>query len=149
MSQDETLNQIESGLTALHRAFFQHKSWEELQRESGVSLERPEAALLKVLAMHEHGSCRMQQIAAYLGIEAPSVTRTAQQLEEYGLVKKQPDRHDRRAMQVRMTNRGRQQLRRLQQYRHTQLAEVFKRWSPEDRNKFADYLRRLADDLAA
>jgi DNA-binding MarR family transcriptional regulator len=144
MSHDEALYQIESGLIALHKTFFQHKGWEELRKESGVSLDRPEAALLKVLAMSEHGTCRMQQVATYLGIEAPSVTRTAQQLEQDGMVIKRPDSHDRRVGNLHLTAKGRRELEKLLRVRHAHLANLVADWSLEDKVRLGQLLTKLS-----
>lgn len=144
MKNEDVITDIESGLITLHRAFFQHKGWEQLKQEAGVELDRPEAALLKTLAMCETGSCRVQQVASYLGIEAPSVSRTAQQLEQAGLVSKHPDAEDGRASNLKLTAKGRRQLDKLLKVRRARLQQLVAGWSTEDKRRLAELLTKLS-----
>lgn len=143
------LDAIEAGILALHKVAFQHRAWEELQQRAGITLERANATLLKVVAMcsESHQPCRMQYIADRLGIEAPSVTRTVQELEAAGLISRQPDEQDKRAMNVSLTKKGEKQLAKLQAARRERLAEALSDWTARDRKVFGELLSRFAHDL--
>lgn len=142
------LDDIETGLIALHQAMFQHRSWEDLQKRAGITMDRSSATLLKVVAYCGKSPCRMQDIAQKLGIEAPSVTRTVQELEAAGLIKRTADKTDRRASNVSLTKKGEQQLAKMQKARHQRLAQALSEWSTHDRQQFGLLLQRFADELS-
>ena len=50
------------------------------------------------------------ELAAWLGISAPSLTRTLTKLEKQGLITRTLDEADRRRIQVELTNAGRRAL---------------------------------------
>jgi len=146
MSKQSDIDAIDEELLALHRVSYQHKSWETLQRLAGVDLDRAGAALLKTVAFSQT-SCRMQDVALHLGVEAPSVTRKVQELEEQGLVRRVPDMKDRRVNHVTITAEGMAQLQKLQQVRRNMLARALSNWSEEDRQTLARLLRKFAQGL--
>ena len=140
----EIINRIESQLIALHRSFYQHKGWERLKKDADVNLGRPEAALLKVLATQKNGSCKMQQLSTYLGIEAPSVSRTAQSLEVAGLVTRKTDKDDARISHLKINAKGIRQLNKLQSARRRYLEALIKDWPTSDKQKLAELLEKLS-----
>jgi DNA-binding MarR family transcriptional regulator len=90
----------------------------------------------------------MHDIARVLGIEAPSVTRTVQELEQAGLIKRRPDPEDKRASHVSLTKKGGQQLAKLQKARRERLSQALKQWSISERRQLAELLQRLAKDIS-
>jgi DNA-binding MarR family transcriptional regulator len=139
------LDAIEAGMMALHRAGFQHKSWETLQRDFDLNVDRASATLLKAVAMCKGKPCRMQDIAHYLGIEAPSVTRTVHALVAAGLLVRHPDKADRRASIIGLTAAGAALLQRLQAAKRARLKNALRDWPAEDRQNLARLLNKLAD----
>src|SRR5437867_4281582 len=72
--------------------------------EAGASL--PVWAILSGL---ELGPCRSQhELAGTLHIEGPTLTRQLDRLEADGLIRRERDPHDRRAVRVETTEAGRQ-----------------------------------------
>lgn len=142
------LDSIEVGLLALHKSTFQHRAWDDVQVRAGVTMDRASAVLLKVVSQTEKSPCRMQDIARTLGIEAPSVTRTVQDLEHTGLIKRQADPDDKRASCVTLTKKGQQQLAKLQDARHERLAQALREWPKAEQKQLGGLLQRLAKDIA-
>jgi DNA-binding MarR family transcriptional regulator len=64
------------------------------------------AAQLSLLAMISDGGLRVGDIARNLGIKVPSATEQIIKLERAGLVSRQPDPDDSRAVQVAITQAG-------------------------------------------
>jgi DNA-binding MarR family transcriptional regulator len=139
------LDAIETALVALYRASFQHRAWEDIQQRAGLNLDKSSASLLKVVKACGPSQCRIQDIAAVLGIEAPSVSRTVQDLERDGLLTRRPDDSDRRASQVTLTKAGAQQLAKLQAAKRGRLNAALHDWSVEDRQALARLLHQLAE----
>jgi DNA-binding MarR family transcriptional regulator len=149
MSDDQRdLEAIEAGLLALHKTNFQHRAWDDIQARAGISMDRASALLLKVVAQCDKTPCRMQDIAKLLGIEAPSVTRTVQELEHAGLVMRQTDPDDKRASRISLTKAGQQQLAKLQKARRERLTEALQGWTKTERQQMGALLQRLAQDIA-
>ena len=146
-NEGNNLDAIEAGLLALHRVTFQHQAWEAIQRRAGITLDRADATLLKVLDKCEQ-PCRMQTIARHLGIEAPSVTRTVQRLEEAGLISRHPDPEDGRASNLSLTKMGTAQLNKLHRARQERLRTATADWTNAERQQLGTLLQRLADDLS-
>jgi DNA-binding MarR family transcriptional regulator len=111
-------------------------------------LDRAGAALLKVVANCEGTPCRLQDIATQLGIEAPSVTRTARELKRQKLISKRTDKEDRRATNISLTPEGKQLLERLQAAHRDRLKGALKDWSASDRHELARLLHKMAESLA-
>ncbi len=147
MSNRDDLQNIADGLMALHRASFQPKSWTVLQQRAGITLDRADVALLKAVVHCDRPQCRMQDIAQYLGIEAPSVTRKVQDLEARQLLHRRSDPEDKRASIVQITAQGTAAILKLQQARIQQLELAMHNWPSADRKEFARLLQQLADDL--
>ncbi len=71
-------------------------------QDTGVTM--PQLALLDWLAAAP--GCSVQEIANGLGLTAPTVSVSVRRLEKDGLLKRQPDPQDRRAVQLFLTARG-------------------------------------------
>ena len=147
-NEQNDLDSIEAGMLALHKTVYQHRGWEDIQARAGITMDRASAALLKVVAQCDKQGCRMQQIAQTLGIEAPSVTRTAQELEHAGLIKRQTDPDDKRASHVSLTKKGEQQLAKLHKARRERLEQALHGWPKSERQQFGKLLQRYAKDIS-
>ena len=82
----------------------------ELAREAGVSLS--DFDVLIQLGTATGARLRMSELARKALISRSGMTRRAGQLEERGLVARQPDRSDRRSVVISLTEAGTEVLRR-------------------------------------
>lgn len=89
---------------------------------------------------------RLSELAAKLGIVPRSATSVVDDLEEAGLVARQPDPHDRRATLVSLTPAGSQILTTLRHKRREAMAAQLTRLTPEEQSTLVDLLTRLAED---
>jgi DNA-binding MarR family transcriptional regulator len=138
---------FESDLQTLYRAMFQHRSWSYIQRLAGAEVDRSGASLLKAIACNPSPNVRPLDIAHYLGIEAPSITRKVQQLENEGYLTRSPDPSDGRAFNLSLTAKGRGQLRKLQAARKAYLDEIMQEWLLEERDTFKQLFHKFTEDL--
>lgn len=116
----------------------------EGMREYGVT--PAQARALRVLA--KHGDARPSLIAEHLRIAPRSATELVDALEERGLVAREPDPTDRRAVVVSLTSRGRavnSEVAALRDARHREFLAVL---SDRERRDLAQILRRLVDPEA-
>ena len=141
------LDALEAALVALYTASWRHKAWESIQQKAGVTLDKSSASLLKVLKSCGKSKCRIQDIAHYLSIEAPSVSRTVQELEREGLVERHADADDRRASNVVLTTHGEQQLAKLQAAKRARLKSALRDWPEQDRSELTRLIAKLASSF--
>src|SRR6266496_1770840 len=110
---DADLDTLEEALNYLMRSFKRPRYWEVVKRSARVDIDRPSAYLLIMLCDSPSG-CALNELATKIGVEAPSVTRIVQRLEQEKLVSRAANPTDRRSMQIQATRQGQLLVRRLQ-----------------------------------
>jgi DNA-binding MarR family transcriptional regulator len=152
-ADDATIAVIESALHSLARRLKQARLHDYIARLAGDGADQAGLAMLYVLhgECAEHGaetSLRITDVAARLAIDAPAVTRKAQQLERLGLVSRARDADDARAWRLRLTPEGRRVVGQFLQARHEWLATLLADWPAGDCREFARLVTRFADDVS-
>jgi DNA-binding MarR family transcriptional regulator len=83
-------------------------------KEAGVSF--PQMALLGLVARSP--GCHLQDIAAQLGLTAPTVSVGVRRLVKAGWLERKPDPEDKRARRIYLTEKGEGMQERVRQHRH-------------------------------
>lgn len=143
---EQTIEELGSALQSLGRSLRRSRSHEVVLAEAGVDIDRAGMAVLAVLHGHA-SSLRLTEIADELRIEAPAVTRKAQQLERLGLIARTQDPEDGRATRLGLTPTGRRSIKRIIDARERWLALLLADWPASERAELARLLRRFAEDL--
>ena len=143
---DATIAAIEAALYSLARRLRQAQLKDYISRQAGDDIDQAGMAVLYTLR-GEETDLRVTDLAARLGIDAPAVTRKAQQLERLGLVSRARDADDARASRLRLTPEGCQVLRRFLLARHQWLAALLADWPGAECREFARLLSRFTDDI--
>ncbi|MFC9503814.1 MarR family winged helix-turn-helix transcriptional regulator [Streptomyces sp. NPDC057002] len=139
------LAEIEQALTRITYLAGRARQHERLMAESGLSLDRAAAAILRHVAESE--PLRPGVLAARLSVEASHVTRQLRHLERAGYVTRVPDPDDRRAQRVRLTEAGLAAAERMQRVRRQGMELALAAWSPEELRQLATLFHRLVDDF--
>ena len=87
-----------------------------------ASLSMPQLRVMVILSHHEPAS--LSEVAAELGIDPSSASRTCDQLVKRGLVEREPAANDRRRLSLRLSSSGRRLLQRVMSRRAKLLAEI-------------------------
>ncbi|WP_144662163.1 MarR family winged helix-turn-helix transcriptional regulator [Paenarthrobacter nicotinovorans] len=95
------------------------------------------AAQLSLLSMISDAGLRVGDIAKNLGIKVPSATEQIIKLERAGLVTRQPDPDDSRAVQVAITPAGHAAVEAADQRRNAMVAELLQGLSQEEIDQLA------------
>jgi DNA-binding MarR family transcriptional regulator len=95
----------------------------------------------------EGTSLRLTDLAERLRIDAPAVTRKAQQLERAGLVSRARDAEDGRATRLQLTAQGRRTINRFLAARQAWLTGLLAGWPLTEQNELARLLRRFTADV--
>jgi DNA-binding MarR family transcriptional regulator len=104
----------------------------------------------RVLGRLRDGRRTAGELAAWLGISAPSLTRTLTKLEKQGLITRTLDEADRRRIQVELTNAGRRALEGHRVFSGTSLLRAVRTLSVDQQRNLAERigtLVRLAREL--
>ncbi len=145
---DADLDMVESALGYFIKAIGRQQYWDNIQRTANVSIDRPSAHLLITLSGDGAADCRLQTLAGKLGVEAPSVSRVVQRLEQNKLVVRLADPADGRASCLRLTRKGDRLVTRLRRAKRRRLSALFDGWPAADRRQLARLLDRLARSAA-
>lgn len=95
------------------------------------------------------GPIRLSTLAEHFGVVPSTVCRHVQQLDRAGLIEREPDAADRRAVLLTPSAQGAQVLQELQEARRAAWAEALDHWSDSDLDELNHLLGRLDVDLAA
>jgi DNA-binding MarR family transcriptional regulator len=144
--QGEAIGEIESALHSLARCLKQVRLHEFLLAEARVDVDQAGLAVLYVLHASRRG-LRLTDLAEQLRIDAPAVTRKAQQLERSGFVSRTRDAEDGRASRVRLTPQGRRTVNRFLVARRAWLTRLLSGWPEAERAEFARLLRQFTSDI--
>jgi DNA-binding MarR family transcriptional regulator len=109
----------------------------------GVSMART-----KVLSQLQRGPARPSVLAAEFGLAPRTITELVDTLQRDGLVTRQPDPTDRRALLVALTSEGEAALAVGRAARARLMKQVFGALGPDDRTTMARLLQTLDDAMA-
>jgi DNA-binding MarR family transcriptional regulator len=131
---------LRAGLSKLNRRLRSH------EEAPGVGT----TALSLLSGLYWSGPCSASDLAARVGLQPQSLTRTLHRLEERGLIDRAIDDDDRRRSTIRITESGMRLLQRHVRTREAWLADAMARkLSPAEcqiLNLAAELLERLADE---
>jgi DNA-binding MarR family transcriptional regulator len=142
------LETIGQALEAVSRLLSQGRLVEQILRQAKVDVGRADVSLLHNLSLAGDW-VRLGDLADRLRVDAPTVTRRAQQLEARQLLRRASDPRDKRVSLVRLTPAGERIIARVHGARHSWLDRVLATWSDEDRREFGGLLARFVDDVGA
>jgi len=118
-----------------------------LRRRSGAAMAAWDVAPshARALTVLDHdGPLRLGALAERLHVAARSATEVVDALEARGLVRREPDRSDRRATLVSLTDRGRRTSADIHRVRHDQAAEFFGSLTAAEQAALRRILTKLA-----
>ncbi len=110
-------------------------------------MDRP--AFQAMWRIAEEGPLRVTALAALLEVDLSVASRQVRSLVDAGLVQREPDPSDARAVLVSVTESGREAYASTAQRRSEVLSEVLSGWSAADRNAFVSLLSRFNVELEA
>jgi DNA-binding MarR family transcriptional regulator len=102
-----------------------------------------------LLLLDEHGELSVNEIAGLLGVNQSNASRHATRLDELGLVTRKKAPHDARALALRLTPRGRQQVAAVRDARLDEIRSVLSRLDIADAQRVAVAMRAFAEVAGA
>jgi DNA-binding MarR family transcriptional regulator len=141
------LDRFEAALRLFGKTMKRQQSWQVITAKAKIDIDQPAAGILMALNARESHTCRIHELATHLGVEAPSVTRKVQQLEQAGLVARQQDASDKRAFDIKITPRGEVVVKKLHEAHLQIIREVLDAWSAEERRQFVTLFEQFSKQL--
>ncbi|MYS86391.1 MarR family winged helix-turn-helix transcriptional regulator [Embleya scabrispora] len=92
------------------------------------------------------GPCSAADLAGEIGLDRSGVSRRASRLEAAGLVRREPDPDDRRAVLLTLTDAGSACVRELRERLAERLESALAQWPADEARIFARGLRRFVED---
>ena len=134
MSQPQPIPAALQGLAQDFREALRHSVYLVRRLDADGELS---AAQLSTLKMLLHDGVRVGEIARNLGVKVPSATEQIIKLEKAGLVRRDPDPHDSRAVRVVLTTEGRAAVDSANERRNAVMAEILETLSDSERQALA------------
>ncbi|MFC1404973.1 MULTISPECIES: MarR family winged helix-turn-helix transcriptional regulator [Streptacidiphilus] len=97
-------------------------------------------------ALARTGPRSAADLAPDAGLDRSVVTRRASQLEQAGLLRREPDPHDRRATLLVLTDEGRTAVGELRRRLAAAITESLTAWPPGEAETFARHLHRFVTE---
>lgn len=119
----------------------QRKITSQMSLHKEIGLTVPQFGLLRMIAQEK--KARVIQLADKLEVKSSAVTVMLDRLEALGLIAREPDENDRRAVIVTLTTKGQELLEEAQYRSLLLLAEHLSILKPAELQNFADYYRIL------
>ncbi|HEX6512506.1 MAG TPA: MarR family transcriptional regulator [Chloroflexota bacterium] len=114
---------------------------------AGLQLDRASYWLLRYLG--ESDKLRLSELAQRQGTDVSTVCRQIRHCEDAGLVRREGDPSDLRAVLFTLTAAGREALRRMHGVRMAIFEKVFAGWPAKDRREFARLTKQFAGQYLA
>jgi DNA-binding MarR family transcriptional regulator len=105
------------------------------------------AVLEAIDAARRNDDTSVAAVAEQLGIDRSGASRMITRAMDHGLLEKFAADVDQRRVQLDITAAGRALLREARAWQTATFRELVADWAPEDANRFATYLVRLADQV--
>ena len=126
-----------------NRSARRHRLQADLYTVDGRELSLAQVDVLEVVAAA--GELRMHEVAAQLGIDPSTATRTTAPLVDLGLLDRSTDPANRRFVVLRCTAKGRRTAKRLVEGRRALMRQVLAGMAPKRRLLLAELLDEFSD----
>lgn len=136
---------LHAGLTRVLRWASREAVVRELAGPAAADLSPTDLWLLDGVV--HSGPVRVSDLAAWQGVDTSTVTAQLRRLAGRGLVVRQADPSDGRAVLIDASDAGRRLHREVNRSGARVLAGLMADWRPADRRQFARLLARFADEL--
>jgi len=117
---------------------------EQLIQQAGLKIDRVSYWLLRQLG--DETRMRVSELAHRQGTDASTVCRQIVRIEQAGLIRREGDPSDLRAVLLTLTEEGREALAKLQAVRLDLFDRILADWPDDDRHEFARLVTRFTAD---
>jgi DNA-binding MarR family transcriptional regulator len=137
---------METALSNILRWSTRAENRRMLHDAGGAALSSTDSWLLERVVVS--GPVRMSQLADWMAVDKSTITTEIGRLEKSGLVSRQPDPTDRRAVLVTSTEAGRTAIERHKKVAQDVYNTLVGKWNEQDRAEFSRLLDRFVNELS-
>ena len=137
---------IDTALSTILRWSTRAENRRSLHDAAGAALSSTDSWLLEYVVTS--GPVRMSALAEWLSVDRSTITVEVRRLEQGGLITREPDASDRRAVLVTATDEGRVAIERHRASAQQVYGTLVGKWSAEDRAELARLLERFVDEFS-
>lgn len=102
---------------------------------------------IALIELGDGGPLRLSDLAARMGVSAPTASRSVDALHDLGLVERVVDPHDRRAVNIELSSRGRELLEERKAKANAAFEPAVAALSHSDRKKLSELLHQMTEAL--
>lgn len=102
---------------------------------------------IALVELGDGGPLRLSDLAAQMGVSAPTASRSVDALHDLGLVERVVDPHDRRAVNIELSSRGRELLEERKAKANAAFEPAVAALSRSDRKKLSELLHQMTEAL--
>ena len=113
-----------------------------LEDSTPLPLTLSQFHILKLMTLN--GRHQVGELAEFLGVSAPAITKNVDKLERFGLVVRMPSEGDRRATLLSPSQKGRRLVEKYEELKMARLRPALSGFSGEELEHFASMLERVA-----
>lgn len=113
-----------------------------LDEASPLALTSSQFHILKL--MHVNGRHQVGELAEFLGVSAPAITKSIDKLERFGLVLRTPSKGDRRAVILKASLKGRRLVEHYEELISTRLGPILEDFESNEIDHFSNLLERFS-----
>ncbi len=143
VTDDETLRSLEHEMSVLVRRIRRVIA----ERARMLHPDLSPVAYSMLMALNDSGPRRASDLVEIFSIDKGAVSRQVQTLLELGLIERNPDPEDRRAMILAISEEGHRRLADIASVRRHEVGQRLEAWSEEDLGAFVRSLARYNDAL--
>ncbi len=143
MADDETLRELEHEMSVLVRRIRRVIA----ERARMLHPELSPVAYSMLMALNDSGPRRASDLVEIFSIDKGAVSRQVQALLELGLIERNPDPEDRRAMILAISEEGHRRLASIASARRQEVGERLREWGDEELGSFVGLLARYNSAL--
>ncbi len=137
---------IETALSTILRWTTRADNRRALHDAAGAALSSTDSWLLDYVVTS--GPVRMSALAEWLSVDKSTITSEVRRLEQGGLVTREQDASDRRAVLVTATDEGCEAIKRHRASAQQVYSTLVGKWSVDDRAELARLLQRFVDEFS-
>jgi DNA-binding MarR family transcriptional regulator len=138
VADDETLRALDHEMSVLVRRIRRVIA----ERARMLHPDLSPVAYSMLMALNDGGPRRASDLVEIFSIDKGAVSRQVQALLELNLIERTPDKEDRRAMILAISEEGHRRLANIAQTRRREISERLEDWTDEDLSSFVRSLAR-------
>jgi len=98
-------------------------------------------------SLDKKGECKMSELAQFMGVTTPAMTGIVNRLVKYAYTKRVFDPQDRRIIKIRLTPKGKELVKKINQERRKMIIDIFGKLSAVERENYLKTLMRVHNIL--